>query len=264
MRLDHFLWYPVKGEGYPKIPLACSGEFNLHIYMRIFENQFIPIIVDSYSENFRGYLLFNNPVIGDVIFTSIFPKEEVDEYGRAGIFHHSVIIPRDDLKEGRISLFSIEESMRAYEEENPFPEGKIEKLEVPDNEMPSFAYIDNLKKIATERAVESVATHMMKSKENRAIFRCKDASQLDRFRIGVYLVELLNFVCDIREISFSTDPPLSDSQYPLFDMLVLKRVYSPQQDADNWGVVFWDMLERPPERIKHKEEIYRKIEEAFQ
>lgn len=262
IKLNHFIWYPIPGKGYQDKPIAFSGDFNPLLYISLFRNEFIPIIVSYSKEDFRGYLFFNKPNKSEILFSCIFPKKNVDEYGRTGVFHHSVIIDRNYLQRGEISLFSVEKAMVGFDKKVQFPKGNIEKLQVELNEKPTFSY-SNLKKYVSKASVETLATRLMSNERNKTIFRCLGANQRERFKIAIYLIELLNFNCGIKEISFSNEIPLTAEYYKLFDILILERAYPPESDAEDWAVIPWDLEESKLQRIKGKEDVYKKIDDVF-
>lgn len=263
MKLHHFVWYPVAGKGYQEKPIAASGSFNPLLYTSLFKNEFIPIVVSYSKEDFRAYLLFNRPDRNKVLFSCIFPKKRVDEHGRTGVFNHSAIISKADIKRGMVSFFRTEKAMREFDDKNPMPKGKIEPLNVRERAKPAFSYVKKLPDFVSKAAVETLATRLMRSKSAKTILRCKGASKADRFKMAVYLAELLNFRCGIRPISFSTEVPTTSEYYELFDLLVLERAFPPEANADKWQVILWDLDTPSLPKLKKASSVYKKIDAAF-
>ena len=263
MELDHFIWYPIPGKGYQDKPIALSGTFNTFIYIKLFKNEYVPIIVQYSKKKFVGYMFFNKPNLDYVLFSRIFHKENLDEYGRTGVIHHSAIIERRHLENGRISLLSVEKAMSEFTDSHPFPKGNIEPLIVEENKTRNFGYAGEIKKYLTPQSVEMLATRITESPANKTSLRCLGANKDIRLKIGVYLVELLNFTCHLRPISFTTERPSQNEYYNLFDVVIWERALMPTANAENWAVILWDAIEYNLPHIKGKENIYRKIHEAF-
>jgi len=257
MELSHFVWYPIPGEGYRKLPVASSDGFNPSVYIHLFAGEYVPIIYKT-NENYAAYLLFNKPTLREIVFTKISLKKKMDEYGREGLYHHSAIIKREALENGTISLFDVEKAMDDFEKVYPRPRGNIPPLEVPQNE--SFNYMC-LKKYLTQQAVEHIVSRFTKTGKNRTFLRCPGATEKERFEISVALLTLLNFVFKLQPISFSTETPLLGVHYKFFNLLVVERVIPPDRDADEWIVIRWD--EQKEIQRKIPEDIKEKLSEIF-
>ncbi len=262
MEIDHFVWYPIHGKGYQDKPVAISGEFNPGLFTNVFNKEFAPLMMSYSQKDYRGFMFFDKPNIRQVLFTFIYHKV-VDEYGRRGVIHHSAIIDRKDLKNGKVSLHDIEDAMNRFDEANPAPKGDIPALEVPAYDTPKYAYQDKLYKYVSKGAVETLATRMLNSPANRTSFRCQGAGTNNRKNIALYLIELLGMRGGI-PISFCTERPISNEYYQFFNLAVTERAIAPSANAEDWAVVNWDELNVGMPRVGGKEEVYKLIDEAFE
>ncbi len=266
--LDHFIWYPLPGKGYQDLPIAISTEGQPSLFTRVFQlptergPEFAPILVRYEEENFIGHLIFNKQNRNQIIITYITHTPEADEYGRTGVLHHSAIVDKKLIKSGNISLLTVIEAMENYDKDTTFPKGKIEKLKIQTKEKPGFDYKGKIQNIISKAAVETLATRLMTSDRNRAIFRCLRSTNEDRMRISIYLLEFLNFECDIRPISMTTERPIP--QYnELFDVAVTERAIDLRTNAEEWEVILWDLEHPSLKRLKDRDDVYKKIDEAF-
>ncbi|UCF08073.1 MAG: DUF87 domain-containing protein [Thermoplasmata archaeon] len=266
--LDHFIWYPIPGKGYQDLPIAISTEGQPSLFTRLFQlptergPEFSPILVRYEVEDFKGHLIFNKEHRNQIIISYITHTPVADEYGRTGVFHHSAIVDKKLFKTGGISLLNVLETMEDYDKNNTYPKGKIEKLEVQKKDTPGFDYKGKIKNIISKAAVETLATRLMTSDRYRTIFRCLRSSSEDRMRIAIYLLELLNFECGLRPISMVTERPIP--QYnELFDVAVTERAIDLRTNAEDWAVILWDLEHPLSKRIKNRDDVYKKIDEAF-
>ena len=259
IKLDHFLYYAVKG-GYRKsLPVAASGEMRPRLMVNIampkdpVDNKrviFFPCLPpsDEKAYIFRDLGNVHNKVSLSVLYRS---ENVVDEYGSSGIYiNHTVFIPKDLLKSGRLSLLKIAEKMIEFDSNFSFPidvDAKevlsIPPLEVKYENNNSFEY-KKLKNIVFKPFLRRLGVHFNLYQEPVAVYY-RDSKDIERFKLSVYIAGLFDFKLGIKNLSFATCYPQNDTilgaHNRFVNMLVLREypIFS-SSIRSNWAIISVD------------------------
>jgi len=276
MKVEHFIWGPTK-KGYPDLPLAQSGNYNLHLYLGDLAVQsastgrshnlkeqarFLLVSLPTKDESYVGYALINNQKRPYLLLLRMFYKDGLAGSDRAGFVNHISILPRDALTQGLISLSEVNNSMELFEREQFTTEGHLESLEVPENQDIQFGYETSIKSDIDIGSVKLIARQLLKNKKIH--FLWKHSSAIERFKIATDVVGLLNFRLKLPPISFMTERPASFDLTELFNFFVLPRSIDIRRDIEAWAFVrpFIDKSQIAASE-EREEAIYSEIDKAF-
>lgn len=262
--LDHFIWRSLPKIGYPDDPVAKSSGVNPKMFTNFLMNEPIPIEYRSIytSPDFRGYIIFNNSDIPQILFTTVSWIEKGDEHGRPSLFHHSVIINKELLKMGKISFFEIDKMMIYFQKTNTNAQGIIDPLEVKEKVNPNYDYPTKIELQITQSAVESLVNRLIINNNNKAIIRCGSIEQSLKFEIAVYLFELLNLECDLKSVAITTEPPRPE-YIDIFNIVVTETLFEIPRDEKYWLPAIDPYEHIKNGKIKIPKNIQEKIDNAY-
>ncbi len=257
--LDHFVWFPVEGAGYEEDASAATEKVN-PVHFKPWFKEYIPVSL-GYQDK-EAFMFFNRSKSPFLLMTRLGFTE--DELGREAATHHSVVVHKELLKQNKVSLFDIKESLRLFDEENPKPKGDIERLKVPEKEGQGIKYKGDLSTLITPSAVKSLVYRSLKNKNNRTILRCQGSDVSERFSISAYLIDLFVIEFNLRPLSLTTKRPRG-KYCNLFDVAVVEKTFSPPRHSDYWSYINWDLEEFNKGTPKNKKlkMVFEKIDNDF-
>lgn len=270
MEIDHFLWQPVPDEGHLKTITACSQgiENRKRVYINNFKKEgkiyYFPL--KGKSKGFLGHILFNNPQRPEILLSRFYQGENLDEKGRGGQINHTAVIRREFLEKGILSLSKINECMREFERKMEALErtGEIlNKLEVKPNDKVGFEFFSEISNRMDLNSAHDMASALLAPNPKPILFITEEDDLDTRFKYGQYLIEMLNFHCGLKPISFCTQN--TDERFlKSFDLFVLEKGedLKIERDLDAYTSVKLDN-ETIGKRLTKNLEVYSKIKAAY-
>ncbi len=257
--LNHFVWKADEDEGYTK-EIACHSEgFNPYIFKDWF-NSFVPVLYESREDKYRPCLIFQKPQNDRLLFSNL-SWDFRDEYGRKTIKHHGVVIPKKLIREEKIDLFEVNETMKNFEENNIELNGNIPPLKIERKKDFTLNYKDDLPNILLKQTLESLVNYYLKDGENKAYLIGKESSKSQRKKI---LILLLEFFIDsrIRPLSMSSQIPRKKF-FNVFDFLITKKYIRIPQNKHKWKYVKWNQSEKIVTKVPNHDDLYQKLEDLY-
>jgi hypothetical protein len=258
-RLHHWIYGVTPGIGYGS--KGASKGLNTSLYESKLKGHLTPIRGEAVQGDGSVDMRMFHPVgAGEEILLSVLGKGPRDEEGRPTFQNHSIVAPTALLKEGRLSLAQLDQSLRDYDVANPSAAGALELIEVPLNPADSPHQLGKgIRQHMNRAAVETLATRRLADNFGRTLILCRGSVAPQRNTVLYKLIELLNLKCGVPFFTGSSDAPTTPT-LNFFNLIVSARGVR----ADNSWVLLDAALEKPAlARLPKRDEIYQKIEAAF-
>ncbi len=261
IEIEHWIYgaSPEKGYG----TKAESTRLNGPLYMRYLDNHFTPVRVEktaSGSTVIDARMIHPAPA-NDEVLLSILGRGVADEYNRPTIANHTVVIPGEALRKGRILFADAEAAAMEFDRHNPKASGKIDPLSVAlrSSEEPPSPPGAGIRRLITKAAVETLASRFLADRQGRTLVLCRGSTHQYRNELLYRLVELLQAGGEI-----ALFPAISDA--PTLSAMNHFRLAISSRGVRADGT--WTLLDAsidtaalPP--IRGKNPLYGRIAEAF-
>lgn len=210
LKIKHLLRYPI--QKYPDSPNAYSRDIVGPHRFTLTKKGDPPIRWNKRNEEHRGYIFYR---FGNyMLFTQVYPihpSKDGKGYHKVGVGCHTAIIPENYLRRKRLTLPAIKDAMENFRVENrDVLMGKecekgceIKDLNIIEGGQKSDEF---LSRYISKQALKKMIKEYKVNNKIMLLSR-RDLSSGARFKLGVLLVELIDFDMGITEINFFTSPP---------------------------------------------------------
>jgi hypothetical protein len=259
--LQHWIYgaSPEKGYGMK----AESHSLNGPLYLRYLAGHFTPVRVEKTS---NGSTVIDARMIhpapaNDEILLSVLGRGVADEYNRPTIQNHTVVIPAQVIREGRLTFFDVEAAAADFDRHFPKAGGKIEPLDVGLRSGDEILRPPGggIRRLMTKAAVDTLASRFLGDLQGRTLVLCRGSSNQYRNELLYRLVELLAAGGEIPLFPAISDAPTLSAMNH-FRLAISAR--GVRADA-TWTLLdaSIDHAALPP--IRGKNPMYARIGEAF-
>ena len=191
--LEHWIYGASHEKGYGI--KAESRGLNGPLYMRYLENHFTPVRVEKTAGGgtvIDARMIHPAPANREVLL-SILGRGVADEYNRPTIANHTVVIPYDAMRSGRLRFVDVEAATLDFDKKFPKATGKIDPISVPAR---SFGEAleprgTGIHRLITKAAVDTLASRFLTDQQGRTLILCRGSTNQYRNELLYRLVELL-------------------------------------------------------------------------
>ncbi len=261
LRLEHWIYGVSHEKGYGV--RAESHDLNASLYTPFFGNLFTPVRMDKTQGGETGIdTRMVHPVAGnDEILFSLLGRGEPDEYDRPTIQNHTVVVPGEPLRSGRLSFEGIEGAVQAFDRSFPKAAGRIDPITISPGAWarPPGPVGTGIRRFMSQAAAETLATHLLTEPGGRVLVLCRQSTSQYRNTLLYRLIELLNFGGNLELFPAISDAPTLSAMNH-FRLAISARGVR----ADRTWTLLDAGLDAPAlPRYKGKTPMYSQIAEAF-
>ncbi len=259
--LQHWIYgaSPEKGYGMK----AESHSLNGPLYLRYLAGHFTPVRVEKTS---NGSTVIDARMIhpasaNDEILLSVLGRGVADEYNRPTIQNHTVVVPAQPVREGRLTFYDVEAAAEEFDRVNPKARGKIDALEVRlrTGEAIPRPPGGGIRRLITKAAVDTLVSRLLADLQGRTLVLCRGSSNQYRNELLYRLVELIAAGGEIPLFPAISDAPTLSAMNHFRVAISARGV---RADA-TWTLLdaSIDHAALPP--IRGKNTMYARVGEAF-
>lgn len=199
--LEHYIYGVRSGFGYGM--KAYSEGVDIEKDTALYRGMYLPIRQSDskYLKEIRSIL---SPGSDYILFSRII-KGPDDEYGRATMANHTVIVPRHYIKEKILSYEAINQAMKKFESEKLEEEGNIPPLVVPASDTKDLHY--NLKDLLPEETFIALLNHYLEDEDRKVFLLYRRSNAEKRIRIAYAISYTLDINMEVKPLSIFTDFP---------------------------------------------------------
>lgn len=261
LELEHWIYGASHEKGYGT--KAESRGLNGPLYGRYLGSHFTPVRVEKTAGGgtlIDARMIHPAPANNEVLL-SILGRGVADEYNRPTIANHTVVVPGEPLRTGRIRFSDVEAAVLDFDHRNPKAAGRIDPIVVPIRGLAEMLEPvgAGIRRLITKAAVDTIASRFLTDPQGRMLVLCRGSTNQYRNELLYRLVELLHAGGEIPLFPAISDAPTLSAMNH-FQLAISSRGVR----ADGtWTLLdaSIDQAALPP--IRGKPTVYTRIAEAF-
>ena len=261
LELEHWIYGATHEKGYGT--KAESRGLNGPLYMRYLDNHFTPVRVEKTAGGgtlIDARMIHPAPANREVLL-SILGRGVADEYNRPTIANHTVVVPYDPLRTGRLRLADVEAAVTEFDHKFPKALGKIDPVPVKLRSLwePPEPRGSGIRRLITKAAVDTLASRFLADRQGRTLILCRGSTNQYRNELLYQLAELLHAGEEIPLFPAISDAPTLSAMNH-FRLAISSR--GVRADG-SWTLLDASIDEPTLPPVKGKNPIYSRIAEAF-
>lgn len=261
VQLDHWIYGVVQGVGYTT--KAVSRGLGVGLYESDLRGHYTPIRAATVqSDDAVIDMLMIHPVrAGEEILFSRISRGPPDEVDRPTFTNHTVIVPTETLRSGRITLEAVGHALAEFEKTTSDIEGEMDPLKVPARFQLDAAssFGSGIHRYLSLPSLETLATRMMEDPRCKTLLLCRDSKPDTRNKTLCLIIELLNWGCGLPLFSAMSDAPTA-SALNFFNLVVAARGVR----ADStWALLESGINRAALPRVPGQDQVYEILAAAF-
>jgi hypothetical protein len=261
LQLEHWIYgaSPEKGYGTKAESLGLNGP----LYHRYLGNHFTPVRVEktaSGSTVIDARMIHPAPA-NDEILLSVLGRGMADEYNRPTIANHTVVLPAQMLRTGRLTFAMAESAVLDYDRRVPKASGRIDplSLRLPAADAPRESPGNGIRRLITKAAVDTLVSRFLTDAQGRTLLLCRGSTHQYRNELLYKLVELLHAGGEIPMFTAISDAPTLSAMNH-FRLAISSRGVR----ADSTWTLLDASIDRPTlSPIRGRAPVYSRVAEAF-
>ena len=260
LELDHWIYGVIPGVGYTT--KAVSRGLDAGLYDPYLRGHYTPIraATAQMSESEVDLHMIHPVSSGQEVLASRISRGPPDEAGRPTFSNHTVVVPTNALRSGRLNLNAVYRAIQEFEKHSPEVQGEIGLLPVS---APSGGGPVNLgfgiHKHLTLPALETLTTRMMAEPGGRTLLLCRNTTSAARNTTLHLIVELLSWACGLPVFTAISDAPRA-SALNFFNLVIATRGV---RSDSTWVILESALAENVLPRVSGREEVYETIAAVF-
>ena len=261
VQLEHWIYgaSPEKGYG----TKAESHFLNGPLYARYLGSHFTPVRVEKTANGstvIDARMIHPAPANNEVLL-SILGRGVADEYNRPTIANHTVVLPGEALRTGRLTFEMAETAIAEFDRRFPKAAGKVDPLIVPlrSPEESKESAGAGLRRLITKAAVETLVSRFLHEPQGRTLILCRGSTHTYRNELLYKLVELVIGGAEIPLFTAISDAPTLSAMNH-FRLAISTRGVR----ADGTWTLLDASIDHPAlGPVRGRQPIYARVAEAF-
>lgn len=260
LELDHWIYGVIPGVGYTT--KAVSRGLDAGLYDPYLRGHYTPIrAATAQTAETQVDLHMIHPVqSGQEVLASRISRGGPDEAGRPTFTNHTVVVPTNALRSGRLTLDIVYRTVEEYEKEGASFTGEVGLLRVPARSDEGGADLGSgIHKHLTLPALETLATRMMAEPSGRTLLLCRNTTPAARNTTLHLIVELLSWSCGLPVCTAISDAPRA-SALNFFNLVIATRGV---RSDSSWVILESALAENVLPRVSGRDDVYQTIAAMF-
>lgn len=237
--LDHWVYGVTPGRGY-SIKSVSRG-LNLSFYDSVIAEHYTPIRGESLQDGLVNLIMVHPAPSGTELLFSVVGRGPDDELGRPTFANHTAVVPVDRLRTGVLTMESVEQAIRLFDQQHANALGEIEPLPVAlGSAGPVERAGQGIRRCLTPAAAETLASRWATSPTGRTLLLTRNSTSEQRIRTLRLLLGTLCLAGGLPWPVAMSDAPTA-SAMDHFQLVIAPRGVR----ADNTWVLLDASLDRP-------------------
>jgi len=252
IRIERFVYG--NDEGYRL--LGTSDPKSVEPYTDMYRGLFLPVSqgqMKSIVDPLRVIISGGN----HILFSRI--RQSKDDIGRGSLENHTAIVPKDCMRDGRVTYEALDAAMAGAEKPGPSIKGDLSPLEVEPQSLNLDEYVKGLGKHLNRETMNNIVEIYQKDPKKRIILWVPHSTSQERTRMSYMFSVLFDLKLRAMPMSVFSDVPYPDAA-ELFNLIITQK--DPGiKPTRSWAMLVYDPMR--PMDVGDKENVKAALDDIF-